>query len=173
MVRKVLLTCYHCRRFNSGSFKMPEMMKWPAKKVTRSQPFTFTGLDYLGPLYVKSKLGKKKVWVCLFTCIVVRAVHLEIVRDMSAEMFLLALRRFVSRRGKPEEIILDNAAQFKVTRDVVNISWKNLIQDELVYSYTAMNEIRWRFITEFAPWEGGYYERIVGMVKDMSKKVCR
>ena len=87
MVRSVIMKCYNCRRFQGGPFKMPDMMTWPAKKVTRSPPFTYTGLDYLGPLYVKSKKGKKKVWLSLFTCIVVRAIHLEIVSVMSADSF--------------------------------------------------------------------------------------
>ena len=170
MVHSVIMKCCNCRRFQDGPFKMPDIMTWPAKKVTRSPPFTYTGLDYLGPLYVKSKKGKKKVWVSLFTCIVVRAIHLKIVSDMSADMFLLALRRFVSRRGKPDEIILDNASQFKVTKDVVDASWKKIIQDESVYNYTSMNGIKWNFITEFAPWEGGFYERLVGMVKSCIRK---
>ena len=89
---------------------------------------------------------------------------------MSADMFLLALRRFVSRRGKPDEIILDNASQFKVTKDVVDASWKKIIQDESVYNYTSMNGIKWNFITEFAPWEGGFYEHLVDMVKSCIRK---
>ena len=71
---------------------MPLMSPWPKNKLTRSAPFKHTGLDYFGPLYVKlQNQEKKKVWVCLFTCVVVRAVHLEIVDDLTAEEFLLAL----------------------------------------------------------------------------------
>ena len=108
--------------------------------------------------------------MCLFTCIVTRGLHLEIVSDMSAEKFLLALRRFVSRRGKPEEIILDNASQFKVTKRVVDSAWDNVTHDEEVYNYVSMDGIRWKFITELSPWQGGFYERLVAMVKSCIRK---
>ena len=96
MVRSVILRCYNCWRYQSGPFKMPNMLSWPLKKVIRSSPFTYSGLDYIGPMYIKEESRTKKVWIALFTCIAVRAVHLEVVSDMSVEGFLLALRRFIS-----------------------------------------------------------------------------
>ena len=73
---------------------MPPMSPWPEIKVTRSKPVQSTGLDYFGPLYIQdeSRGAKTKVWVCLFTCIVTRAIHLEMVFDLSANEFLLDLR---------------------------------------------------------------------------------
>ena len=76
IVSSVLLKSIRCRHYQGGPFKMPKMMLWPTKKVSRSAQFT--GLYYLGPLYVKSKVAKQKVWVALFTCIVVGTIHLEI-----------------------------------------------------------------------------------------------
>ena len=81
------------------------MSPWPRKKVAKCAPFTYTGLDYFGPLYIQGESSKEKVWVCLFTCVTVRAIHLELIKDMTAEQFLLALRRFIARRGKPTQII--------------------------------------------------------------------
>ena len=83
---------------------MPPMALWPKSRVMKSSPFTFTGLDYLGPLYIKENGRIQKTWVCLFTCLAVRAVHLELARNMSAEQFLLCLRRFIARRGQPTKI---------------------------------------------------------------------
>ena len=78
---------------------MPAMPPWPKERVTEAQPFEYTGLDYFGPLYVKQynqipgqenhECVCKKVWICLFTCMVIRAVHLELIDDMSADQFLL------------------------------------------------------------------------------------
>ena len=81
---------------------MPRMPPWPRERVTKALPFEYTGLDYFGPLHVKcydhnlertnGECVYKKVWVCLFTCMVTRAIHLEIINDMSADQFLLCLR---------------------------------------------------------------------------------
>ena len=104
---------------------MPKMPPLPTEYVARSLPFEYTGLDYLGPLHIKSfsetseqtdTQNSKKVWVCLFTCLTVWAIHMELVEDMSAEKFILCLCRFVARRGTPRQIISDNTQQFKIAR---------------------------------------------------------
>ena len=115
-VRKVLSKCLICRRYEGSSFQLPRMPPWPRKRVSRSDPFQFVGLDYLGPINVREGSEElKKTWVCLFTCLTVRAIHLEWITDLTAVQFLSCLRRFVSRRGRPELIISDNAPQFKLT----------------------------------------------------------
>ena len=72
------------------------MPPWPKERVVEALLFEYIGLDYFGPLYIKQytngdKPIYKKVWVCLFTCMVVRAIHLELVEGMSADEFLLTL----------------------------------------------------------------------------------
>ena len=63
---------------------MPPMSPWPKNKLTQSAPLKHTGLDYFGPLYIKlQNWEKKRVWVCLFTCVIERAVHVEIVDDLT------------------------------------------------------------------------------------------
>ena len=146
------------------------MSPWPRKKVAKSAPFTYTGLDYLGPLYIQDGTSKRKVWVCLFTSVTVRVIHLELFKDMTAEQFLLGLRRFIARRGKLTQIILDNAPQFKLTKSDVDKAWKGTILNPEVQSYTATQEIEWNFIVELAPRMGGFYERLVGTVKGALKK---
>ena len=84
------------------------------ERVTRSPPFTYTAVDYFGPLYCTDRPGEGKVWVALYTCLAIRAVHLEVAADLSAEQILLTLRRFIARRGTPNQIISDNAPQFQV-----------------------------------------------------------
>ena len=67
---------------------MPVMAPLPKTRVTEAIPFLRTGLEYLGPMYMKISDGQRKVWVCLFTCMVTHAIHLELFQDMSAEEFL-------------------------------------------------------------------------------------
>ena len=90
---------------------MPRMPAFPKERVFPSTPYKYTGIDYLGPLYVKTETGYKKVWVhvCLYTCMVTRAVHLELMLDMTSEQFLMGLRRFIARWGKPSEILSDKS----------------------------------------------------------------
>ena len=76
------------------------------------------------------------MWICIFTCLATRAVHLELVVDMTAEQFLLCFRRFISQRGTPREIISDNAQQFKTASSVINRIWKNILN--IVMMFRAM-----------------------------------
>ena len=158
------------KKNQGGPFKLPSMSPWPRKKVEKSAPFTYTGLDYFGPLYIQAGSSKKKVWVCLFTCVPVRAIHLELVKNLTAEQFLLALRRFIARRGKPTQLILDNAPQFKLAKTAITKAWKETVSNHELQSNTANQGIEWNFIVVLAPWMGGFYERLVGTVKRAFKK---
>ena len=79
------------------------MTPWPKIKVRESPAFTNTGLNYFGSLHVKNVTVCSKAWVCIFTCIAVRAIHQELVEDMTAAQFLACLRRFFARGGKPDK----------------------------------------------------------------------
>lgn len=127
------------------------------KRVNESSPFTYTGVDYFGPIYVKTDAVTKKVWVCLFTCLVVKAIHLEFMQDMSTEEFLNGLRRFIAGWGKPEQLISDNASQFKLASNILKETWASTVRDPDVQSYIANEDIKWQFIVELAPWMGGFY----------------
>lgn len=72
-VRQVLRRCLVCRKYEGGPYRMPPMAPYPRSKVSRSVPFSNTGLDYLGPIYVRCNKEIKKRWICLFTCVVTRA----------------------------------------------------------------------------------------------------
>ena len=64
---------------------MPPMPALPKSRVSEAQPFSHVGLDYLGTLRVKSSDGAQKVWICLYICLVKRALHLELIMDMSTQ----------------------------------------------------------------------------------------
>lgn len=169
-VRSVIGKCLVCRRHEGGPYKMPSVAPLPKTRVTEATPFSRTGLDYLGPMFVKTEKVQQKVWICLFTCLVTRAVHLELLRDMSTEEFLLGLRRFISQRGCPIEIISDNAQTFKTASNTLHVIWKSVITCEEVQSYVCNKGVKWTFIVELAPWMGGFYERLVSLVKRALRK---
>ena len=139
---------------------------------TLAHPFEFTGLDYFGSLLIKqSDSSTTKVWVCLFTCFAIRAVHLEFVDDMSTAAFISGLRRFIARRGVPRLLYSDNASQFHLASSAVPDAWSSLPSDPVLGEFLSQRQITWKFTTALAPWQGGIYERMVGLVKGCMRKV--
>ena len=103
-MKKECVSCQHVDA-PAGSQTMSPL---PAMRVTQSPPLSVTGLDHGGPLYC----GDYRFYTILFTCAVSRAIHLELVGSLSCETTVMALRRFISRRGMPSIILSDNAKGF-------------------------------------------------------------
>ena len=164
IIRNVIYHCGICRKNHGSPFKMPKMSPWQAKKLSESVPFTYTRLDYLHSFYTKRN-PSKNILICLFICVAVMAVHLEVVDDNFSWHTWC-----ISRRCTPKEIILDNAPQFQLTKTAIEKAWQSIVTDEDVRSYTGNQNIKWRFIVEFAPWMGDFYESLVGMVKSSLRK---
>ncbi|KRX45995.1 hypothetical protein T05_15605 [Trichinella murrelli] len=96
---KCIRSCITCRRKDVRPF-CPLMSELPVARVEPAIPFGHVGLDFAGPLHVQDEdRDVRKVYICLFTCMVTRAVHIEIVVDLTTTSFLAAFRRFVARRG--------------------------------------------------------------------------
>ena len=114
VVKRILRNCIICRRYEGKSCHVPPPPPLPAFRVREAPPFTNTGVDFAGPLYIKTTGGgQSKVWVALYTCCVTRAIHLELVPDMSAPAFIRSFKRFSSRRGLPVLILSDNGKTFE------------------------------------------------------------
>ena len=128
VVQKIIRRCLICIHWEGGPFKTPPFASLP-KYITSSdeRPFVYVGLDYLGPLFISNMEGSSKNWVCLLTCLKVRAIHLEVVENMTAESFLLCMRRFVARRGKPSLIVSENGSQIKLGCEVLKKIWKDAV----------------------------------------------
>ena len=90
VVKSLLRKCVRCRRVAGKAYSQPDPPPLPSVRVKDARPFEITGVDFTGALHVK-KMGDNKVYICLFTCGVTRAVHLEVVEDLSVETFLQAL----------------------------------------------------------------------------------
>ena len=164
-VRRILHSCRTCRE---PLILYQQMAPLPAERTSMIPAFMNVGVDFAGPLYVKVKVENAKVYICLFSCMVTRAIHLELVEDMTTEQFLLALKRMMSRRGRSRLIVSDNAKSFKQSSEILKRLFKN--KNELREKLENQG-IKWKFITERAPWHGGFYERMVGSVKRALKRV--
>ncbi|MCG8029443.1 MAG: hypothetical protein N0E40_15975, partial [Candidatus Thiodiazotropha taylori] len=157
-VKMILKKCIVCKRWEGGPYQMPPMPPLPRKRVTQATPFSYTGVDYFGPLYTKSNAGPQKVWVCLFTCLVTRAIHLELLEDMTTERFLTGLRRCIACRGSPYEMISDNAGRYKLASGTTDKLWTQILTEPDAMSFASSKNIKWKFTIELAPWMGGFFE---------------
>ena len=151
--------------------------QWPAifhprpsplvkSRVSLSSPFTITGVDFTGALYVRAYQGESKVYLCLFTCAVSRAIHLEIVTDLTVECFLQAFCRFAGRRSLPKMLLSDNGSTFQAAATEL----RHLFSSNELSERLAHKGVEWRFIPKRAPWFGGFWERLVGLTKSALKK---
>ena len=114
-MRSIIKKCNRCSRAQPSSTNYI-MGYLPEARVTESRPSTHIGVDYCGPFSIKEKRHRNrkqiKVYVAVFVCLVTKAVHLEVVSDLSSEAFIAALRTFTSRRGMCSHIYSDNATNF-------------------------------------------------------------
>ncbi|KRZ08868.1 hypothetical protein T11_6981 [Trichinella zimbabwensis] len=146
-VKGVIYACPCCRRIESRPF-VAKMAPLPADRIRVTQPFENTGLDIAGPFFTRQGKKVNKNYICLFTCMTTRAVHLEVVSEMTAPRLLQALRRFIARRGKPRVLQSDNFKSFKQLdkdlRQLVSVEMVDNIAREL-----TSHRIQWNFITEY------------------------
>ena len=111
-VRQVLKDCVVCRK-RSAAPSSQKMADFPEDRVhSEKPPFSYVGVDCFGPFMVKQGRSHVKRYGCIFTCLVVRAVHIEILHSLDTDSFLNALQRFMARIGQPEVIRSDNGTNF-------------------------------------------------------------
>lgn len=112
LVRRVAADCQRCKNAKAIP-RIPRMAPLPRARLTPFvKPFSYVGIDYFGPMLVKVGRCQVKRWVALFTCLSIRAVHVEIVHTLSTQSCIMAFRRFIARRGAPVEIYSDNGTCF-------------------------------------------------------------
>ena len=120
--RSLVKQIIQCRRFEGLPYRAPPAPPLPSFRVNESPPFTHTAVDYAGPMYVRGhhkEAEGNKVWICLFTCCVTRATHLELVSDLSTPTFIRCLKKFTARRGLPKRLVSDNAKTFKAAAKAI------------------------------------------------------
>lgn len=129
-----------------------------------TRPFTFTGVDCLGPIDVLIGRRTEKRWICLFTCPTVRAVHLEVLQHMDHDSFILAFRCVTEERGNPKEVYSDNGVNFvipeKTLRENLKVMYMNMVAE-----YFESLSMKWHFNLLASPHMGGSWERLVKSFK--------
>nr|XP_022908348.1 uncharacterized protein LOC111419719 [Onthophagus taurus] len=161
-VRSAIAKCVVCKRHNRKPF-VTDNAPLPLDRVRDAGVFEIVGIDFAGPLFLKTG---EKAWICLFTCAIYRAVHLELCTSLTVAGFVQALRRFIARRGRPRTIYTDNGTNFVGTENAFQkIDWQKITE------HSSAERITWRFNPPSAPWWGGFWERLIGVLKQLLRKV--
>ena len=176
-IRSVLRQCVPCLK-NSIKPQPQKLGQLPMERITPDSIFKNVGVDYAGPLYVKYGSVRKptvlKAYVCVFVSLSVKAVHLELVSDLTAESFISALRRFIARRGHPAMIWSDHGTNFvganRELKELSDFLDQQRVQD-LVSGFCSSKRIAWKFIPEHSPHFGGLWEAAVKSFKTHLKRV--
>ena len=116
-IKGLLRHCTICKRHHGRPYPAPETAPLPKDRLRDVAPFTITGVDFTGALYVQNNNGESKMYIFIFTCSTTRAIHLEVVADLTVQTFLLAFRRFASRKSLPQIMMSDNASTYLLTAE--------------------------------------------------------
>ncbi|KAL1448249.1 hypothetical protein WDU94_001887 [Cyamophila willieti] len=165
-IRSVVKSCVKCKRFTAKRLEV-HPTPLPQNRVRDAKLFEVLGVDLAGPLFIRGDEGcVKKVWVVLFTCAIYRAIRLEVVSSLSTDSFMQALRRFCSKNGRPKVCYSDqgtNLAGFESACQ--KLDWHKIAQ------YSSARKIEWKLNPPSAPWWGGWWERMVGILKSLLRSV--
>ncbi|XP_048481952.1 uncharacterized protein LOC125489627 [Plutella xylostella] len=175
--RNLAKACYHkcvlCQRMK-GKVVTPLMGNLPQQRfLPGGFPFESVGVDYAGPIMSASRQGRGcrlvKVYICIFVCFTTKAIHLELVGDLTSNTYLLAMRRFIARRGKPLHIFSDNGTSFVGACNDISAFLKsncNFLSENM-----ANDNINFHFIPAYTPHFGGLWEAGVKSTKYHLRRV--
>nr|XP_041631969.1 uncharacterized protein LOC121502441 [Drosophila kikkawai] len=171
LVRKAVFQCKRCFLQRKGTSNQI-MGELPIPRVQASRCFQHTGLDYAGPIAIKESTGRTprigKAWFSIFVCLTTKAIHIEVVSDLTAKAFIAAFQRFIARRTKPTDLYSDNGTTFHGGKQTLDDMRRLVIEqskDEELAGFFANEGISWHFIPPSAPHFGGMWEAGVRSIK--------
>ncbi|XP_058840343.1 uncharacterized protein LOC131695821 [Topomyia yanbarensis] len=170
LAHSTVRNCFRCTRLNPVPAQQ-QIGQLPVHRIIPSRPFSITGVDYAGPLYLKpihKRASPTKAYISVFVCFATKAVHLELVSDLTTQAFLCALRRFIARRGRPAHIHSDNGKNFEGAKNEMGKLFamlKNQNEIDKISSYCAEEGITWHLNPPKAPHFGGLWEAAVKVAK--------
>ena len=151
------------------------MADLPKSRTTPSRPFSHCGVDYAGPVQVRTTKGRghksHKAYIAVFVCFATRAIHLEPVSDYTSSAFMATLRRFVARRGLPSHMYSDNRTTFQGAEREIRQAFLRLSRDHDLVNQLSSDGIIWKFLPPLAPHFGGLWESGVKSVKHHLRRI--
>ena len=154
--------CVTCNKLR-GAAAGQKMADLPPERLEPAPPFTMCGVDLFGPFYVKEGRSERKRWGCLFTCLITRAIHIEVVHSLSTDSFLHAYRRFVGRRGPVRQIRCDQGTNFVGARNELQAALEEMNHDKVQQTLLqdGCDWVQFRMNVPTASHMGGIWERMV------------
>ena len=168
--------CRDCRHNNPQP--VPQLMgELPLERTRSNQPaFNDVGMDFAGPYTIRHgrRYSRTEASICVFVCMATKAIHLELVQEMTTVDFIRCLRRFIARRGCPKSLHCDNGSNFLGARRELEAFYSILEEadvDETVKHFILRNKIKWNHIPAKAPHFGGLWESGVRSMKKHLKRI--
>ena len=150
--RRVLSRCFGCRRRQAPVGAQMTVLP-PDKGTPDKPPFTFVGVDCFGPFWVKRTSSQVKRYGVLFTCLVTRAIHLEVAQSMDTDSFVNSMHRFSARRGIRQVISSNNGTNFvggnKELREAI-IEWNDGQIHEFIHHGDPISVVFWSILSELS-----------------------
>ena len=151
------------------------MVDLPADRVIQSAPFTYTDVDLFGPFVIKNRRKLLKGYGILFTCCMSRAIHIETSESLETDSYILALRRFIARRGHVRLLRCDNGTNFvgarnellSATKEMDATKVKNFLLDH------GTHWMHWKFNPPYASHMGGLWERQIRTVRSVLETLLK
>ncbi|XP_051162195.1 uncharacterized protein LOC127282137 [Leptopilina boulardi] len=175
-VKSCIYKCVKCARSNPKEFGY-KMGNLPEVRLKSARPFENVGVDFCGYFFVKEKKYRNKnrikIYVAVFVCMVTKAIHLEVVCDLTTDAFLACLRRFFARRGKCKALYSDNGTNFKGAKNELEELYSMLNSEkdrEKITKNLAEQKIEWHFIPPRTPHFGGIWEAAARSFKHHLKR---
>lgn len=177
LVKMYVRKCVKCKRYAAATHTQL-MGQLPASRVTPARAFRHSGVDFAGPISIRTSKGRGhqsyKGYICLFICMVTKAIHLEAISDLSSQGFIAGFKRFVARRGVITDVWSDNGTNFvgasKELRHLVDIERSSAAASE-IKEWLGNHSVSWHFIPPHAPNFGGLWEAGVKSTKYHLRRV--
>ncbi|XP_062583635.1 uncharacterized protein LOC134245360 [Saccostrea cucullata] len=168
LISSLLHKCVKYRRLR-GKYQSQLMSDLPADQIQPCPSFTYIGLDTFGPWTIATRrtrggVSNSKRWSVLFTCLYKRAIHIEVIEELSSSSFINCLRRFISLRGNVKEIRSDRGSNFVGAIDDLDVKVIN-VEDKPVREFLLDQKVTWIFNPPHSSHMGGVWERMIGIAR--------
>ncbi|XP_047483301.1 uncharacterized protein LOC125035146 [Penaeus chinensis] len=168
VVGRHISRCVICKRLR-GTFQEQKMSDLPPERLEPAPPFTYCGIDYFGPFFVKEGRKEVKRYGVLFTCMASRAIHLETANTLETDSFLSAYKRFIGRRGPVRQLRSDQGTNFVGAKNELQQCLQEMDQEKLKGELLKENcdWITFEMNIPHASHMGGVWERQIRTVRNI------